>query len=123
MIKKVRNRKTALKLKRKKRIRKKVSGTAERPRLSVFRSARHLYVQVIDDIAGMTLASASSFEKGDEAKSKNANTEACTALGKLIAQRCKEKKISRIVFDKNGQQYHGRVKALADGAREGGLLF
>jgi len=122
MNKKSGNQKEALRQKRKKRIRKKISGTAERPRLSVFRSARHVYAQVIDDVAGKTLVAAASFEKGQD-KSKNANIEACSELGKLIASRCKEKKISTIVFDKNGQRYHGRVKALADGAREGGLLF
>lgn len=124
MNKKFGNKKAALRMKRKKRIRKKISGTAERPRLSVFRSARHVYVQVIDDVAGKTLASASTFEKGKtETQSSNANVEVCAELGKLIAGRCKEKQISKIVFDKNGQQYHGRIKALADGAREGGLLF
>ncbi|MCB9228308.1 MAG: 50S ribosomal protein L18 [Deltaproteobacteria bacterium] len=122
MDKKIVNKKAALQIKRKKRIRKKVSGTAERPRLSVFRSARHVYAQVIDDLAGVTLVSASSFEKGQE-KLSNATISACTALGKLVAERCKEKQIQKVVFDKNGRQYHGRVKALAEGAREGGLLF
>ena len=120
MNRKISNYKVALKTKRKKRIRKKISGTAERPRLSVFRSARHVYAQVIDDVTGTTLASASSFEKGNH---RNANIEVCAEVGKVIASRCKDKQISKIVFDKNGQQYHGRVKALADGAREGGLVF
>ncbi|NRA43421.1 MAG: 50S ribosomal protein L18 [Oligoflexales bacterium] len=113
-------RKEYLRVKRKKRVRQKVSGTEARPRLSVFKSARHVYAQVIDDIAGKTLVSASSFEKGNH---RVANTEVCGEIGKLISARCKEKNIEKIVFDKNGNQYHGRVKALAEGAREGGLVF
>ncbi len=109
-----------LKERRKKRIRKKIFGTGDRPRLSVFRSARHLYAQVVDDVKGHTLVSVSSFEKG---ATKRANVEVCSDLGKLIAKRCKEKEITQIVFDKNGNMYHGRVKAFADGAREGGLDF
>jgi large subunit ribosomal protein L18 len=107
-------------LRRKQRVRKKISGTPERPRLSVFRSARHLSAQVIDDVTGITLVSVASFEKGNHG---NANVEACGALGKVLAERCQAKKITAIVFDKNGYQYHGRVKAFADGAREGGLNF
>ena len=113
-------RKEYLRVKRKKRVRQKVNGTESRPRLSVFKSARHVYAQVIDDTAGKTLVSASSFEKGNH---RNANTEVCGEIGKLIAARCKDKNIEKIVFDKNGNQYHGRVKALAEGAREGGLVF
>ena len=109
-----------LKARRKKRIRKKISGTEGRPRLSVFRSCQHIYAQVVDDIKGHTLASVSSFEKGQH---KRANKEVCLELGKLIAKRCSEKAIKSIVFDKNGNSYHGRVKAFADGAREGGLDF
>lgn len=109
-----------LKARRKKRIRKLLSGTSERPRLSVFRSSRHVYAQVIDDLKGHTLVSVSSFEKGNHTK---ANKVACQALGKLIAERCLEKDIKRIVFDKNGNRYHGRLKAFADGAREAGLDF
>ena len=109
-----------LKVKRKARVRKKVNGTAERPRLSVFRSSKHLYAQVIDDLSGNTLAFVSSFEKGQH---KAANVDNCTELGKKIAERCKSKNIESIVFDKNGNQYHGRIKAFADGAREGGLKF
>jgi len=109
-----------LKLRRKKRIRKSISGTTERPRLSVFKSAKHIYAQVIDDVSGHTLVSVSSFEKGNH---KRANAEACVELGKLIAERCKSNKIEKIVFDKNGNMYHGRVKAFADGARSGGLSF
>ncbi len=113
--------KAALKARRKSRIRKKVSGTAERPRLSVFRSARHVYAQVIDDISGSTLVAASSFER--DAKTASSNVVACAEIGKVLAQRCIEKKITMVVFDKNGNKYHGRIKALADGAREGGLAF
>ena len=109
-----------LKERRKKRVRLKVSGTTERPRMSVFRSTKHVYVQVIDDLTGKTIVSASSFEKDYK---KTANKEVCFEIGKRIAERCKQNKVEKIVFDKNGNQYHGRVKALADGAREGGLSF
>lgn len=112
--------KSDLKQRRKKRIRSKISGTEARPRMSVFKSSKHIYVQVIDDIKGHTLVSASSFEKGNHQK---ATKEACEELGKLLAERCKGKNISSIVFDKNGNQYHGRVKAVAEGARSGGLVF
>ena len=112
--------KLTLRLRRKKRVRKKIYGTTERPRLSVFRSASHLYAQVIDDTTGRTLASVSSFEKGSH---KRANVGVCTELGKTLAERCTAKDINTVVFDKNGFTYHGRVKALADGAREGGLSF
>lgn len=112
--------KAVLRARRKMRGRKRISGTTERPRLSVYRSDTHISAQVIDDIKGTTLASVSSFEKGVH---KRANVEVCTALGKKLAERCKEKGIGKIVFDKNGFTYHGRVKALADGAREGGLDF
>ncbi len=106
--------------KRKTRIRKKVFGTAERPRLSVFRSARHVYAQVIDDTRGVTLAHVHSFKKGSE---ERAGKEACNALGKKLAEACKAKNITKVVFDKNGYAYHGRIMALAEGAREGGLDF
>lgn len=112
--------KKVLRLKRKKRIRKKVQGTATKPRLSVFRSASHIYAQVIDDDSGVTLASINSYKKGE---SKRAGVEGCTELGKKLAEICKTKEISKVVFDKNGYAFHGRVKALADGAREGGLQF
>ncbi len=112
--------KAVLRERRKKRIRKKVFGTQERPRLSVFRSDTHVYAQVIDDNAGKTLASVSSFEKGNK---RRANIGVCGELGKTLATRCKAKNISAVVFDKNGFTYHGRVKALADAAREGGLEF
>ena len=109
-----------LKLRRKCRGRKKLSGTAERPRLSLFRSAKHVYAQVIDDTKGQTLASASSMNSGD---GKRAGIEACRAIGVILAERCKEKSIDKVCFDKNGNMYHGRVKAFAEGAREAGLNF
>ena len=105
-------------------LRKRVAGTAERPRLAVFRSAKHIYAQVIDDLKGETLASASSLEKPmREAGNTGANIDAAKAVGKLIAERAKEKGIKNAVFDRGGYLYHGRVKALADAAREGGLNF
>jgi large subunit ribosomal protein L18 len=102
------------------RIRKAVKGTAERPRLSVFRSNKQISVQIIDDIAGNTLAAASSAEKevGSGKKSEKA-----TAVGKAIAERAAAKGIMEVVFDRGGYLYHGRIKALAEGAREGGLKF
>lgn len=107
-------------LKRKKRVRKKVEGSEARPRLSVFRSAKHIYAQVINDELGQTLVSISSFEKGKHA---SANVEACKDLGKTLADRCKAKNIAAVVFDRNGCRYHGRVKAFAEAVREGGLNF
>jgi large subunit ribosomal protein L18 len=104
------------------RIRRKLSGAAERPRLTVFRSVAHIYAQIIDDVAGTTLCSASSV--GKEATSKGGgNVAAAKAIGKLVAERAKEKGIKRVVFDRSGYQYHGRIKALADAAREAGLEF
>lgn len=111
-------------LKRKKRIRKKLSGTPERPRLSVFRSARHIYAQVIDDSRGHTLASASSLEKAiGELTDKGDKTVVANRIGKLVAERAIEKGVKSVVFDRNGFLYHGRVKAVSDGARKGGLEF
>jgi large subunit ribosomal protein L18 len=108
-------------LKRKVRIRKRLTGTTERPRLSVFRSAKHIYAQIIDDTSGKTLASASTMDK-DFAKS--GDKKACAnAVGKSIASRALESGIKAIVFDRNGYVYHGRVKSLSDGAREAGLDF
>jgi large subunit ribosomal protein L18 len=104
------------------RIRRKLSGTAERPRLCIYRSLNHIYAQVVDDGAGCTLVSASSLEKDFSGK-KGQNKQAATEIGKLIAQRSKEKGIEQVVFDRNGFKYHGRVKTLADAAREGGLKF
>jgi large subunit ribosomal protein L18 len=103
------------------RIRSKVTGTAERPRLAVFRSLKHIYAQVIDDASGKTLASASSREK--DSGSKGANAAAAKAVGALIAKKAKDKGIKRVVFDRGGYLYHGNIKALADAARENGLEF
>ena len=103
------------------RIRRKLSGTAERPRLAVLRSVAHIYAQVIDDAQGQTLVSASSVDK--DGKSKGGNVAAAKAIGKLVAERAKDKGIKALVFDRGGYQYHGRVKALAEAAREAGLEF
>jgi len=109
---------------RKARIRKRISGTSERPRLSVFRSARHIYAQVIDDSTGVTLAHASTLSKDLKGTLEEDNkTAAAKKVGALIAKICKSKKIDKVVFDRNGYLYHGRVKALADAAREAGLKF
>jgi large subunit ribosomal protein L18 len=102
-------------------IRKKVHGSSERPRLSVFRSNTNIYVQVIDDEKGVTLVSASSLDLGE--KKWNTNTEAAALVGKKIAEKALEAGVSSVVFDRNGYLYHGKVKALAEGAREGGLKF
>ena len=104
------------------RIRKKLKGTSERPRLAVFRSVAHIYAQVIDDSKGVTIASASSAEK-DGAGKTGGNVAAAKEIGKRVAERSKEKGISKVVFDRGGYLYHGRVKALADAAREAGLEF
>ncbi len=103
------------------RIRRKLAGTTERPRLAVFRSVAHIYVQVIDDAQGKTLVSASSVDKG--VKTNGGNIAAAKAIGKLVAERAKEKGIKQVVFDRGGYQYHGRVKALAEAARAAGLEF
>ena len=103
------------------RVRRKISGTAERPRLCVYRSNTNLYVQVIDDVAGKTLVSASTLDK--EVKTKYANKEAAKEVGALIAKRALEKNIKDVVFDRGGYLYHGRVEALAEAARENGLEF
>ena len=108
----------------KKRIRKVVNGTAERPRMSVFRSNKQISVQVIDDVAGVTIAAASSLDKEIAAQAKGkTKIEQAALVGEAIAKKVSEKGISSIVFDRNGYLYHGRVKSLADGAREGGLKF
>ncbi len=106
------------------RVRRRVEGTPQRPRLNVFRSLSHIYAQVIDDAAGATLVSASSLEPGlhEEMSGKN-KTEQAKAIGRLVAERAKEKGIDMVVFDRGGYRYHGRVKALADASREGGLVF
>ncbi|MBZ5580770.1 MAG: 50S ribosomal protein L18 [Acidobacteriia bacterium] len=103
------------------RIRRRLRGTAERPRLAVFRSVAHIYAQVIDDAGGKTLVSASSVDKGG--KMNGGNVAAAKAIGKLVAERAKEKGIVKVVFDRGGFEYHGRVKALADAARAAGLEF
>ena len=103
------------------RVRRKVSGTAERPRLCVYRSNANIYAQIIDDVAGNTLVQASTLDK--EIKIKHANKEAAKELGTLIAKRAADKKIKTVVFDRGGYIYHGVVKELAEAAREGGLEF
>ncbi|KAA0991069.1 50S ribosomal protein L18 [Dyadobacter aurulentus] len=102
-------------------IRKKVKGSTGRPRLSVFRSNTSIYAQIIDDINGVTLASASSIDLGG--RKENSNVEVATQVGKKIAEKAQEAGIQAVVFDRNGYLYHGKVKALAEGAREGGLKF
>lgn len=103
------------------RVRNKISGTAERPRLCVFRSNTNIYAQIIDDVAGNTIVSASTLDK--EVKTKKSNVEAAKEVGTLIAKRAADKKITTVVFDRNGYIYHGVVKSLAEAAREGGLEF
>ena len=103
------------------RVRNKISGTAERPRLCVFRSNTNIYVQIIDDVAGNTIVSASTLDK--EVKTKKSNVEAAKEVGTLIAKKAKEHKIENVVFDRGGYIYHGIVKELAEAAREGGLKF
>lgn len=118
------NKKLAKRLRRKRSIRKRIFGTAERPRLCVFRSSLHMYAQVIDDDTGTTLAAASTQspeirEKRDGKK----KSELATLVGQLVAQKCQAANITKVVFDRNGFIYHGRIKAVAEGAREGGLEF
>lgn len=117
--------KRVARFKRKVRIRQRIKGTADKPRLSVFRSSKHISAQLIDDVAGKTLAAASSLEKevrGQKATFENKTAQA-TFIGKLIAERAQEKGVNQVVFDRNGFLYHGRVKAVSDGAREAGLKF
>ncbi|MBC8591571.1 50S ribosomal protein L18 [Wansuia hejianensis] len=104
------------------RVRKKISGTTERPRLNVYRSGKHIYAQIIDDITGSTLASASTLDKSLNLTSTN-NKEAAKSVGELVAKRALEKGIEEVVFDRGGYIYHGRIKELAEGARETGLKF
>ena len=111
----------AQRLKRHKRVRAKISGTPETPRLNVFRSEANIYAQIIDDTKGVTLVSASSLDK--DVEGYGGNKTAAEAVGKLLAKRALEKNIENVVFDRGGYLYHGRVKALAEGAREGGLKF
>jgi large subunit ribosomal protein L18 len=111
-------------LKRKKRIRKKISGTSQRPRLSVFRSARHIYAQIINDAEGRTLLAASTVEpRAKEAPEFEGKIAAAKFVGKLIGERALENGIKEVVFDRNGFLYHGRIKSLSEGAREAGLIF
>jgi|SRR5687768_147539 large subunit ribosomal protein L18 len=119
------NKQKAIRLQRRKYgIRKNVSGTAERPRLSVFRSDKHIYAQVVDDYSGKTLAAASSTIGEVRGDLKNGgNVAAAKAVGKAIAERAKAAGVSKVAFDRGGRMYHGRIKALADAAREGGLQF
>ena len=113
--------KNTARLKRHARVRKKISGTAARPRLNVFRSTKHIYAQLIDDVAGVTLAAASSMDKDFEGN--GGNKEAAKKVGLAVAEKAKAKGIEEVVFDRGGFIYHGRVKELAEGAREGGLKF
>ena len=105
------------------RIRKKINGTPEAPRLAVYRSNKQIYVQVVDDLNGVTLLSASSKEKEVSAQTGIKKIEQAKLVGKLLATKCKDKGIEKVIFDRSGFKYHGRVKSLADAAREGGLKF
>jgi large subunit ribosomal protein L18 len=117
------NSRSLSRLRRQARIRKKIVGTAVRPRLSVFRSANHIYAQLIDDDAGATLASASSLGLDGKKKANTGNCDAAAKVGALIAESAKAAGCANVVFDRNGFKYHGRVKALAEAAREAGLSF
>ena len=119
MIKKIDS--NAARIKRHRRVRKNISGTAERPRLNVFRSLNHIYAQIIDDTKGVTLVSASSMDK--DFNQYGGNCEGAKEVGKAVAAKALEKGIKAVVFDRGGYVYHGRVAALAEGAREGGLKF
>lgn len=121
-IRKHTDQKKIIRFKRKKRIRSRVNGTKEQPRFAVFKSNSHLYAQLIDDEAGVTLLSASTLEKEQRGK-LGSNITGAKALGEILAKRAIEKKIERVVFDRAGYIYHGKVKALADAAREAGLKF
>ena len=115
--------KTLARSRRKVRIRKKLAGSLERPRLVVYRSNRHIYAQVIDDTTGQTLVSSSSLVLSKAGEPLKADKEAATKVGKDLAAKALERQITTVVFDRNGYIYHGRVQALADGARDGGLKF
>lgn len=117
------NRKAALRVRRKKSIRKKIRGTAGRPRIAVFRSSRHIYAQVIDDASGRTLCSASTLSAEVRAQGHEDKKAAAAAVGRLLAERAVAADVTSVVFDRGGFLYHGRVAALADGARAGGLQF
>ncbi|MEC0093972.1 MULTISPECIES: 50S ribosomal protein L18 [Paenibacillus] len=106
------------------RVRKKITGTVERPRLNVFRSSKHIYAQLIDDVAGVTLVAASTVDKElSEGITNGANVESARKVGELVAKRAKDKGYASVVFDRGGYLYHGRIQALADAAREAGLEF
>ncbi|MFY7953397.1 MAG: 50S ribosomal protein L18 [Armatimonadaceae bacterium] len=115
--------KNVTRVKRHRRIRKRVAGTPERPRLNVYRSLNHIYAQVVDDSSGQTLVSASTVDKDLRSGGNGGNVAGAVAVGTLIAQRAKAAGIDQVVFDRGGYLYHGRIKALADAAREGGLDF
>jgi large subunit ribosomal protein L18 len=121
-IRRTTSNKQKIRFKRKARIRAKLEGSASLPRLSVFRSNANMYAQLVDDVKGVTLVSASSLEEGFNAKSPS-SVEGAKAVGELLAKKAIAKKIESIIFDRSGYLYHGRIKALADGAREGGLKF
>jgi large subunit ribosomal protein L18 len=118
------NRRMIARRSRKRRIRKKISGSGERPRLSVFRSARHIYAQIVDDLQGHTLVAASTLSKEIREKLSGLKKgETAKEVGRLLAAKAQEKGISQVVFDRNGFLYHGRVKAVAESCRENGLVF
>jgi large subunit ribosomal protein L18 len=120
----LKDRKKLARSKRKKRVRSRVIGTSERPRLNVFRSLKHIYAQAIEDTTGKTLASASTLSSELKGSLRYpGNVEAATKVGELIAKKCLEKGIQKVVFDRSGYLYHGRIKALAEAARAGGLIF
>lgn len=116
------NKKVQRKDSRKRRVRAMINGTVDMPRLCVFSSNKHVFAQIVDDTSGKTIASASDYEKGSK-ETKGTKSEISKAVGIKIAERAKEKKVKKVVFDRGGKLYHGRVKAVADGAREGGLEF
>ena len=117
------DKKISARKRRHRRVRKKILGTTERPRLSVFRSNSHLYAQVIDDLAGKTVASASTLDKELKKKLKSTTIEAAKNVGELVAKRTLASGVKTVVFDRGGYLYHGKVKSLAEGAREAGLIF
>ncbi len=117
------NPRTVARAKRIKRIRKKITGTTEKPRLRVFKSSKHIYAQVIDDVTGKTITSMSTVDKGFESSDESGKIGAAKKVGTLLAERAKAAGINEVVFDRGGYIYHGRVKALSDSAREGGLKF
>jgi large subunit ribosomal protein L18 len=117
------NPKSLARTKRLMRVRKKISGTAERPRLRVFKSAKHIYAQIIDDVAGQTLAAMSTLNKDLDLAATNSKLDKARLVGAALAGLAKQKGIEKVVFDRGGFLYHGRIKAVSDGAREGGLDF